>query len=346
MFKKQIVALLSCAIIIGFSSCSTDFDIAAPYKNITAVYGLLNLGDSAHYIRIQKAFLDENASALVMAKEADSNFYDNLNVTMDELNGSGTVMATFPLVRTTLPKDSGIFFTEPQFVYKFNRQLNPSFSYRLSINNPQNGTTITGITQVIDTASNQFEVYDFNFKNYVLKFPKSQRDADFILQVKPPLGFEPGQDKYLEAFITFLYQEKDGNTGIESSHSVEWKFDSTVSNNKFINLTTKQSSFYSFLSSSIPKKMGVTRVMRQVDMTVWMAGNDYARYVTITRAQTGGLTSGQISPVFSNLKGENVLGIYNTRAFKTRQKIDIDQITRDSLISNSLTRELNFVNQF
>ena len=40
------------------SSCSKDFKIDAPYKDITIVYGLLNISDTAHYVIIHKAFLD------------------------------------------------------------------------------------------------------------------------------------------------------------------------------------------------------------------------------------------------------------------------------------------------
>ena len=67
------------------SSCSKDFKIDAPYKDITIVYGLLNISDTAHYIRIHKAFLDESKNALVMATTTDSIYYKNLSVTVYEL---------------------------------------------------------------------------------------------------------------------------------------------------------------------------------------------------------------------------------------------------------------------
>ncbi|MCC7244082.1 MAG: hypothetical protein IT269_00265, partial [Saprospiraceae bacterium] len=45
------------------ASCSNDFDVAAPWKEIPVVYGLLSPQDTAHYIRIEKAFLDASEGA-------------------------------------------------------------------------------------------------------------------------------------------------------------------------------------------------------------------------------------------------------------------------------------------
>ena len=139
IFNVAFAALL----LVGLASCKQDFKVSAPYKPVTIVYGLLNMGDTAHYIRIQKAFIDESLSALDLAKNADSNYYPNLVVTLRELN-SGTVITNTNLTRVDLntegyQKDSGTFFNNVSYAYKTTKTLNPNYTYRLVITNPDNG---------------------------------------------------------------------------------------------------------------------------------------------------------------------------------------------------------------
>ena len=78
-----------CLILItGFvflSSCSNEIDINADFREIPIVHGLLNVEDSVHYLRIQRAFIDENTSALTLAQDANQIYYgDQLEVYVDE----------------------------------------------------------------------------------------------------------------------------------------------------------------------------------------------------------------------------------------------------------------------
>ena len=55
--KKAVVILL--AFFMGMESCETDFEVNAPWRDITIVYGLLNQKENPHVIKINKAFLGE-----------------------------------------------------------------------------------------------------------------------------------------------------------------------------------------------------------------------------------------------------------------------------------------------
>src|SRR5687768_1893340 len=112
--RNLLFIMLAAIFLTQATGCSEDFEVAAPYKDITIVYGLLDVKDTAHYIRIQKAFLDESKSAIGMAKEADSSFYNQLDVKVLELN-SGSLTKLIQLTRVDLadegyPKDPGSFF--------------------------------------------------------------------------------------------------------------------------------------------------------------------------------------------------------------------------------------------
>src|ERR1043166_5908288 len=134
---KKILAFISALFfILIFFSCSTDFNITAPYKATMVVYGLLNSNstDSVQYIRIEKAFLGEGNS-LIMAQQKDSINYGNvLDVKLERIQ-NGSIVQTYSLQRDTLiPKDDGLFYNPGQVLYKLNRNqipIRPGYQYKL-----------------------------------------------------------------------------------------------------------------------------------------------------------------------------------------------------------------------
>ena len=108
------------ALALSITGCSEDFEIAAPYKDITLVYAMLNHADTVHYIRIQKAFMDDNKSAIDMAKLPDSSYYADgvLDVRVEELLPNGNVNGSTALTRVNMAdegvtKDPGMFYHRP-----------------------------------------------------------------------------------------------------------------------------------------------------------------------------------------------------------------------------------------
>jgi hypothetical protein len=62
------------------AACSTDFELEAEWRDIPIVYGLLSFTDTAHYVRVEKAFLPEGGDARDVAQIADSLYYgDNVS---------------------------------------------------------------------------------------------------------------------------------------------------------------------------------------------------------------------------------------------------------------------------
>ena len=55
----RVSRFLLLATILGLfvASCKKDLNINDEWKEITVVYGLLNVNDSIHYVKITKAFL-------------------------------------------------------------------------------------------------------------------------------------------------------------------------------------------------------------------------------------------------------------------------------------------------
>src|ERR1035438_4039890 len=133
--KKNIKLILIVAVFSTIFSCKNTLDINAPWKETTVVYGLLNVHDSVQYIKINKAFLG-NGNEFTYAKVADSINYGNvLTVTLQQYN-NGNYVNTTTLIRTeNMPKDTGIFATIPNVIYRTPAGfvINPQSSYMLTV---------------------------------------------------------------------------------------------------------------------------------------------------------------------------------------------------------------------
>ena len=67
---KRIYLILSVFSIL-FISCETDVDVNAEWEEIVVVYGLLDQGQELQFVKVNKAFLGDDA-AYIMAQQSDS----------------------------------------------------------------------------------------------------------------------------------------------------------------------------------------------------------------------------------------------------------------------------------
>lgn len=339
----------SCALIalMGiWSSCNDKLEIAAPYKNITLVYGLLNMDDTAHYVRIQKAFMDENKTALSMAKEADSNFYRSLEVSVKEISPAGTVLYTNFLERVDLknegfPKDTGVFFNTPSYAYKFKYTLNPANSYRILIRNKETGNVDSATTPVInsDLTLSYFGVRQWvnplmriNFARF--SNPNTTGRSGYDLSIPP--------NAYLaQLVIRFHWLDTNTVTHAATRHSADFSPGMlAVTPGQAVFLAIVNNSIYDFLGDVIgPASADQIRWMDSCDMFLYVAGEEYERYNRLNQ-NSGGLTTNEIRPVYTNVRGKDVMGLLSTRAYKSRLRIAIDEPTRDSIQINVHTKDL------
>jgi len=334
--------ILSIAVlfVVMLSSCDEEFEIAAPYKSVSLVYGLLDQGDAAHYIRIQKAFLDGNKNALLMAQNPDSSELKNITVTMKEFSGtnliSSTVLTKVDLIAEGFPKDSGAFFNAPHFAYKYTHPLNSNYTYRLSILHDDNGKVDSAETPVIDQ---NFSVAQFNFASYQVDFSRTTNNATMDVN-----GIWPDAAKYLEAVLTLHYVDKALPSGVQTDKSLNIRIPAVVKTGpSFVAKLTKRE-IYMALANNLPKaEADLERYMDSATLTVYMGGEELYNYNNVEAVQGSGITADQIQVKYTNIKGENVLGLLNTRAKRERINIPVSNSTLDSLTTNALTADLNFV---
>lgn len=132
-------------------SCEEDFEIIAPYKNITVVYGLLDLGEDTSFIRINKAFLGEG-DVFEMVQIADSSVYKTgLQAVLEEWSGNSMVKSVELDTVTLGNKNDGIFYNPYQLLYYAPIILQPDKKYMLRLTVA--GDTVTGMTPVVNNFS-------------------------------------------------------------------------------------------------------------------------------------------------------------------------------------------------
>lgn len=338
--KKILLSLASLAMITGLYSCSDDFKIASPYKNITVVYGLLNMGDTAHYVRIQKAFMDENKSAVDMAKVADSSFYASLDVKIQELNSGGAVISTIPLQRVDLtnegyPKDTGAFYNTPSYAYKFKYALNATNKYKLVIANSASGEKDSAVTNVITNSASELRVIEWGDPLFKLEFSRSQSFFDVSLVL--PTGATT-----VQGIVRFHWVDSNIVTGASAQRSADFSVQQKdLGGGATLTLKVQNLYFYDFLKTAMGTPApNVYRYMKNSDMILYVAGEEYTRYKNLN-SNNGGLTANEIRPTYTNIRGENVLGIFSTRASNIKKDIIWNQPTKDSLLAHPLTKDLN-----
>lgn len=353
--KKIFQSLLLISSVSSLVACSEKLNIAAPYKNVTVVYGLLNRGDTAHYIRIQKAFMDENQSAIDMAKVADSSFYNALNVVVKEISPSGSVLATLPLTKVDLAlegymKETGAFFNTPNYAFKFKYSLDTNNQYRVVITNTKTGNVDSSITPVITNMGPNISLFGvFEWQRDNVSFTKVYRENGTLDETSYTVIVPPNTGAY-ELILRFHWTDSNIVTGASVKRQADFtqyaqKFGSftpsTISASR-LELTTQNKNVYDFLKGTmgLPSNANEFRYMDSCDMLLYVAGTEYARYKDLN-TNKGGITANEIRPLYTNVKGKDVLGLFSTRSFIQKLNMAIGSDTRDSLRSNSITRDLN-----
>lgn len=155
--------LLIVILVSLFSSCSTDVDLYADYKDVPVVYGLIDAQADTNFIKITKAFCGTNENPINANEVAliydSSNYSEKLNTYIEELK-SATGHSFKPTGRrlqldtvTIHNKQEGVFYSPDQILYytteRFNtNSTNNKYRYRLHIVKPE-GDTATAETSVL-----------------------------------------------------------------------------------------------------------------------------------------------------------------------------------------------------
>lgn len=331
----KIFSRICLLLLVVFSvSCKTDFEINAPAKDITVVFGLLSQDDSVHYIKINKAFIGED-DALVMAQDpANSDYGDVLAVEVEEYNGENLVR-TYTCVRTLISdKEEGEFYSPNQYVYSFAADLNLDNTYRLTILNNETGSITEAQTGLVGEIT-ILKPY-FNPANPQISFVNTNGQYS-ISELK---WNSARNGRLYETSFRFYYQEVDLNTNDTVNMSINWQLASLkatqLDGGEPLLCSYNSESFYRFLGANIPVDDSKVRLIGKIDIIISCGGDDLSTYIDLNKPSNSII---QERPAYTNVA--NGIGIFSCRRTKVF-RVGLSAFSKVALIDGDYTRQLNF----
>jgi len=296
---------------------------------IPVVYAILNAADTAQYFRVERAFVDETISAVEIAQNPDSLYYDNATVTLTRVStGDAWVMQEVDGNLEGYPRQDGAFATSPNTLYKLRTEdivLEPEEEYQLNINIGEQFPEIIATTSLI--------------KPPFLSTPQDGSQGGG-LNIDPTRQFriawnDNSTNAIFDAYVRFFYEETlDGET---TSKSIDWQLKRNDDDNE---INARANGFYSLLANSLTVDPDIIRREQGASFTLVSGSIEIADYIRIGQANLGITSSGEI-PVYEGSLSYG-LGLFASRYTELRDELVLSQVTRDSLSFGPITGELGF----
>ncbi|MFC5272067.1 hypothetical protein [Adhaeribacter terreus] len=336
-----------------FSSCSTDLDPNAEYKEVMVMYSILNQEDTIHYAKVNKAFLNTNSNALtIAATNPDSTTYpeEGLVVKLERLSTKdSSVLNSYPMERfVSTNKEAGTFFGPSQVLYRTKpNQPGPltdeNAIYRVVATNPKSGLTTSGATQLVQrnesSRSQRFSIFKVSYISSGYP-PLDQIDTSKYEPEKlNRVEFRgPVNASIYSVKLTFNYVESDGVTS--QKKQLSWYIrNNFLQEAKEIRFDVEDRLFYTNLLNMIDTsqdKPGTVRTAGDILVTVTAGSESLATNFRINNSFS---IFSQVKPEWDNIKnGTGLIGARVQRVVKTR----LSQAALAELINNSQYQKLKF----
>ncbi|MBN1198761.1 MAG: DUF4249 family protein [Bacteroidales bacterium] len=313
-------------------SCKKELNLNADWEDVTIVYGIMNQLDSAHYIKITKAFLGPG-NALEYAQIADSsNYRMKLNVTLEAWSGSNLI-AIYPFDTTTIDsKDSGIFYFPNQLLYVNDSILSPEYTYTLKIINPESQEVISSQTALI--------------KNFHVEKPFAYQSISYDAGKNSKVEWTSAEGgKRYQVVVRFFYLEAPTSNPTQGVlKSVDWvivpgKLARSDEGGESLDASYSNDGFYSMLHTQLEVDPNVERTVPNYSLKYYfiVAGDDLNTYIEVSQPSNSII---QEKPSYNNI--ENGIGLFSSRFVQVIDSINLSQRSIDEIRSNPLTSDLGF----
>lgn len=318
------------------SSCENEVELNAPKKDITVAYGILDGGDSLHYVKVNKSFLPERNARTYASEEYSKTYYDNASVHIRELEEDGSLRRNFELKDSLLEKEAGLFqHDEPQKLYYFEAtDLDPSYRYelRITINEgEENEKSVKGSSSLVGPVNltshnpggqfgSEFYFYrgdEYN-DNFSLEWGATENAAQYNLTLRI---------HYSEIFT-------NGDT---VRKSLDWRLGSQSGDRTEMRIGGEP--FYRKMANSLSSKDGLNkRRMHGMELLFKSKNEELNTYSSVSGVSSSIV---QHRPQYSNLDTAAV-GIFASARHQNFEGFSLSSTSMDHLIQGSLTAHLNF----
>lgn len=322
--------LIALFIPLFFNGCKNDLDVFTNDSEYMVVYGFLDEGRNTQVIRVSKVFLNTGQSVEDVAKNADSIYYDNLNVVVTEFPSQRRIVFN---KTDTIPKDQGFFANDKHVLYVSDEplSLDKNVTYQLSIENPETGYQVRGKTSiilrpVILSPVNQFSNELSSFVptgNLLLRFTTYDNAAAF------------------QAYFDFeIIEFPLSDTTQKTSKIITWRFyNETISSpsNQQIVRQLPGEGFFHFLASRLNPDEGILRRFGNVKMRHYSGSVDLKDFIEASRPSIGIV---QKQTEYTNM--ENANGVFSSIYTFERDGLTLDELSVLNVRNFNLTSNLNF----
>ncbi len=323
MKQTLFLSLLS---LLFFCSCSNDFELIEEKKEIPVVYGLLDASQNNQFIRLERAFADENISGLEIAQNPDSLYYKDAIVKVTNVRtGVEYVFTEIDGNDIGLVRDpDGVFATDPNTLYTFptgSMDLNYTDDYKLTVLLKEE-EFLTAETKVVNQP--RFQSPSSSQPNINFKY-----GTDFRIDFEHRDNGVLGDVRFVVRLIEF---DVEGNT---EEISIVWDVERAIDNGR---TEVNGEDFYTLIASALEEKAGIRRSLVSVDLEIVSGGESISNFVNVGLANAGITSSGE-TPVFTNLS--RGVGIFSSKN-RTIGVYGLTQQSQDSLRNGIYTKHLNF----
>lgn len=329
---KTLLKIPVLLLLLFASACEEDFDVNAPYKDITLVFGLLDPGEDTVFLKINKAFLGDG-NVMEMAKIEDSSIYVNgLQATIEEWE-NGTFIKSYTLDTITIKnKEEGTFYNPYQIIYCTPYEPVTSREYRLKVK--VNNREITAVTNLID----DFDINKPNPGGATVQFTKG---------LKGKIEWESAKNgRRYEVLIRINYKELFFDSPDTVYKYIDWGMGThkskTDNGGEEMGLEYNNDGFYSILKDQVPYKDDPAmeanvkeRYTGNVEFIIAVAAEELNTYMEVNEPSNSII---QERPEFSNVT--NGMGLFSSR-FKNMRTKKIALLTIGTIKSD--LPELKFV---
>lgn len=332
---KHLTKILGICLGLFTWACEEDFQLTEPYKPIPVVYGFLDRTDTAQYIRVEKAFVNEDIAASTIAQNPDSLYYANAEVILiNKTQNKEYILSKVDGNLEGYPRSDGPFAKAPNYVYKIKTSKmawNGGDVWELEVTADELANPVTAT--IVSVSDMKFTFPDDNTKqlkyfyinNYDFQWKHLTNTKVFHLKAiihveEVDIATNVSQFKTIELPITSSLPGKDGSGEV------------------FTNLKIFSSGIYNALHDKLSPTTGVERYLLKIDYQLIGGGPELLEYFEVLNANTG-VTASQEIPRYSNLS--QGFGIFSSK-HKTIKTINPQPPTVDSLRAHPLTKELNF----
>lgn len=337
------VLLTSICLAFIFSSCNDDFSLNAPYKDVTIVYGLLNVNDSIQYVKVYKGFQTDENSLVAAGEWTNLYYFDKITVTIEEFQNNVSTGRVIELDTTTnVPRESGSFAHPKQLLYYTSETLSPTASYLIKIVHNETGKIVNARTAIVPP----FNITSPNIPtNNGLNLTGKKGNIIFTYN---PLG------RGYEIYQYFQYFEVSKTTGditkigtVKRDITNQYMMTSNNANFGEINKEYNPSSIYEIIALQVKPDPTVDRYRiaeNCVTFEVWGASDHLYNYLLVNQPSSSIVQehleyTNLVCPSDSSFK--TAYGVFGSR-YNAVRKYNISTASEDSLVKGSKTRHLGF----